>query len=76
VLLFCAGIFWSVTCAAMAVGSNLKNPLKHLLTGAVLQVVGFIIVGVICLAAQRKAGKFQTVYENEPAYQSNQVDEW
>ena len=76
VLLFCAGIFWGLTCAAIAVGSNLKNPMKHLVTGALLQLFGFIIVGVICLAAQRKAAKSKTVYENQVPYQNTQVDEW
>jgi hypothetical protein len=50
--------------------------MKHLVTGALLQLVGFIIVGIICLAAQRKAAKSKTVYENQVPYQNTQVDEW
>ena len=76
VFLFCASIFWGLTCASLAVGSNLKHPLKHLATGALLQFVGFFIVGVMCLAHQRKARNAQVVYENENVHQGTQVDEW
>lgn len=75
-LLVCAGIFWGLTCASMAVGSNLRNPLKHLVTGALLQVVGFIVVGLLCLIAQRKASKSQKARQVQASYQSAQVDEW
>jgi hypothetical protein len=60
----------------MAVGSNLKNPLKHLVTGAILQIIGFIVVGVICLAARRKSSEAQLSNENQTPYPSTQVDEW
>lgn len=76
VLLICSGIFWGLASAAIAVSSNLNNPLKHLVTGACLQAIGFIIVALLCIAAKRKTKRAHTALQNQYSIQSPQVEEW
>lgn len=51
----CSGIFWGIICASVAVGFNLRAPLKHLVTGMTLQILGFIIVGIMALVLVRES---------------------
>jgi hypothetical protein len=77
-LVLCSGIFWGITCGSIAVSANLPKPTRHLVIGIFLQLLGFIIVGVIALLSQRKIVALRKELDQQKALSSPivSVDEW
>jgi hypothetical protein len=74
--IMCAGIFWALACASLALNGSFDKPLRHLLTGAVFHIFGFIFVATIWLARRRKLTKNPGSEDTFDLNSPSQVQEW
>jgi hypothetical protein len=72
----CSAIFWGLSCASLAVRFNLRHPMVHLGTGTFFHVLGFVVVGGLCLAASRKNLKAQRTLNILESSQIGEASEW
>jgi hypothetical protein len=52
--LICSAIFWGIASGSLAINARSKNPLVHLVLGAMLHFIWFIVVAILAIVAVAK----------------------
>lgn len=76
--LICSSIFWAVASGSLAINARAKQPLTHLVLGALLHFLWFTVVGIMYFVnlAKRKNSQPGVVVQNTSDTPSTGFEEW
>ena len=65
--LICSAIFWAIASGSLAINAKSKNPLIHLVLGAMLHFIWFLVVVILAIVAAAKKKQAPNQTEIAPA---------
>jgi hypothetical protein len=73
----CSAVFWGLASGSLAINAKSKNPLLHLVLGAMLHFVWFLVVGILALIALAKPKQKSEATKSEVgAIDREGVEDW
>jgi hypothetical protein len=77
IALICSAIFWAIASGSLAINAKSKNPLIHLVLGAMLHFIWFFVVGILAIVSAVRSGKKEKLAEAPAVTSTNSgFEDW